>query len=388
MNAKNRFDATIERCYDLVDDFEAGSGAKKNADLLRAAVVLAVAALDKYCKDRFMESFGAYYDRTFRNRGLDGKHMAYLKKVGITTEDMLKIYMENADRSAMHPARWIGEKLQAHLYKETFQSGKAISELFQFYGLEDIITHAVEKGGNKRDIWKKVEMLVARRHQITHAADYESDTLAKLDKKTVEEWLGALVEFVGCVHAIVGNRFKESTPANVKPNNVKVSLNSRKKKEFSAAFNRNKGYLDADELSCLRRIADIEELFGVKARRMGFLVFGSVDCPATYGHAELWWPRVMTSEPNYAGWINTFENADGVFTIVERNVTNTTANREAVKKNCADDKVRIVLGVVEGDESPVGYCYRFLGVFRLDIAESKRRNACIWRRTASRLELK
>lgn len=388
MNAKNRFDATIERCYDLVDDFDVGVGAKKNTDLLRAAVVLAVAALDKYCKDRFMESFGAYYDRTFRSRGLDGKHMAYLRKVGITTEELLEIYMKNADGSAMHPVRRIGEKLQAYLHKETFQSGKAISELFQFYGLEDIITHAVEKGGNKRDVWKKVETLVARRHQIAHTADYESDTLAKLDKKTVEEWLGALVEFVGCVHAIVGNRFHETAPANVKSNNVKVSLNSRKKKEFAAAFHRNKGYLDVEALSCLRRIADIEELFGVKARRMGFLVFGSVDCPATYGHAELWWPRVMTSEPNYAGWVNSFENADGVFTIVEQNVANATANREAVRKNCADDKARIVLGVVEGDESPVGYCYRFLGVFRLDIPESKRRNACIWRRTASRLELK
>lgn len=89
-NAKNRFDATLERCVDLVELFDK----VRNDDLLRASVVLAVAALDKFCKDRFLDFFESHYEQ--KNYGLDlcNDCKSYLENAGVTAAYMLSLYQQ------------------------------------------------------------------------------------------------------------------------------------------------------------------------------------------------------------------------------------------------------------------------------------------------------
>ena len=57
--------------------------------------------------------------------------------------------------------------------------------------------------------------------------------------------------------------------------------------------------------------------------------------------------------------------------------------------NIAKNKTRIVFAVVEGDKPParIRYCYRFLGVFKVNEDESRKRGCCVWKRTASILNI-
>lgn len=233
-----------------------------------------------------------------------------------------------------------------------------------------------------------VEHLLRRRHQIAHTADYGQNTeLQEIKQEQVVDWLKGLEELVNCIDNILENKFRLAATCAVGANNF-VSLSDKSAAEFSAAFHRAKGYIDAKELSSLRRIADIEALFGVKVKRRGFLCAGAVEYPLM-DNTEIWWPKIAP-EPNYAGWINE-PNHDEVREIVEiheHNVAKPDLNARTVSELCEKNIRRIVLAVVDGDSSVVGYCYRFLGIFALDIEASKKKNVCVWKRKESRMEIK
>ena len=385
MNAKYRFDATLKRCRDLIELFNGDTTGDHNYDLLRAAVVLAVAGLDKYCKDRFLEFFEQYYKKMWNGRRLGKECDAYLKKAGVTKEYLLSLYQRGEDDPLFSPVHEAAKKLKAYLYKSTFQGAESIAELFQCYGLKDIIKNAVDKSQDE-EIWLAVAQLIRRRHQIAHTADYGQKTdVQEIGATQVADWLDALEGLVEGIDLILDSRFKKTNARRaVNP----ASLAKKKPEEFSAEFHKNKGYLDVSELSSLRRIPDIEELFGVKAKRKGFLCEGTVAYPQM-GNAEIWWPKI-SSEPNYAGYKNEpqYDGATNeIVGIVERNVQNQDLNDKTVKAACARNLLRIVLAVVEGDNSVVGYCYRFLGTFVLDKEASKKANACVWMRKGKRLNV-
>lgn len=385
MNAKYRFDATLVRCRALIVLFKDGRAGNYNYDLLRAAVVLAVAALDKYCKDRFLEFFEQYYKKMGNGRRLGKDCDAYLEKAGVTKKYLLSLYQRGEDDPLFSPTHEAAQKLKSYLYKSTFQGAESIAELFQCYGLKDIIKNAV---GNSQDekIWLAVAQLIRRRHKIAHTADYgQNTTVEEIGATQVADWLDALEGLVEGIDLILDSRFKTTnTRQAVNP----ASLAKKKPEEFSAAFHKNKGYLDVSELSSLRRIPDIEELFGVKAKRKGFLCEGTVAYPQM-GNAEIWWPKI-SSEANYSGWMNEpqyDEATNEIVGVVERNVQNKNLNDKTVKVACERNLLRIVLAVIEGDNSVVGYCYRFLGTFVLDKEASKNANACVWRRRDTRLKV-
>lgn len=384
MNAKNRFDETLERCEKLIELFDK----EQNGDLLRSVVVFAVAALDKYCKDRFMEFFESYYEGKAHGRNLCKDCKDYLAKADVTAEYMLSVYQEKEENPLLSPAHIISEKLKEHLYRSTFQSSDAITELFQCFGLKEIIKNAVGKAQSE-NVLELVERMIYRRHRIAHTADYGKEMeLKEIRKAEVESWLLSLNDMVNSLDSILENRFRNYN-AVLHGDNNGVSLAEKPLLEFMAQFHKNNGYLDVGELSCLRRIADIEELFGVKAKRRGFLCEGSVDCPSMGDSVEIWWPKIA-SEPNYAGWKNEpCYNADAeIVEVVEQNASNWELNDKVLNDNCEKNRLRIVLAVVEGDSCVVGYCYRFLGTFTLDIAASKERMACVWKRKDARVELK
>lgn len=384
MRTKDRFDETLNRCNSLMELFEKAP----NGDLLRAAVVLAVAALDKYCKDKFLDFFEGYYGDALKAHANLECCDAYLDKKGIDIKVRLSLYQKHATGELSCPERDMARLLRDELQRDTFQRVDAITELFKCFGLNDIIKRAVEKSG-RPDVWKSVADLIRRRHQIAHSADYGTGAgVESIEEDAVGRWLDELSQLVNCIDSIVDNKFKVTTKEPRQSPQTVSALADRSEDEFTAAHHRAKGYLDAKELSSLRRIADIEELFGVKAKRNGFLCHGSVDYPAM-GNAEIWWPKIA-SDSNYAGWVNKaqYDGNGEIVGIVEKNIGNRESNDHALRDNIRENRLRIVLAVVEGDSCPVGYCYRFLGTFALNVDESRRRDCCVWERKEGKVALR
>lgn len=384
INSKNIFDETLERCYALITLFETS----KNDDLLRAAIVLAVAGLDKYCKDKFLEHFSSYYNS--KDDYLSKRCDEILKKAGLSLAKILKLYRAKEKDPSIKPVEKITQALRKYLYHTTFQNEESIIDLFQAYELQNVIKDAIKKSG-KVDTSKNVDNLLKRRNKIAHTADYgDKPCASSLDIKEINVWLQSLLELVECIDAIVSNKFKnkKERKGNKKMRTLVSSLlRSMKAEEFTASYYQKKGYLDVDEASSLRRIKDIEDLFSVKAERRGFLYKGTVLWNGMK-NTEIWWPKI-SSKSNYAGWFNKLNDLDSgeTVTIIESNQKNACENENMLNKNCEEDRTRIVFGVIEGDECVVGYCYRFLGVFNLDKGMSRKQNACVWVRESTRLSI-
>jgi hypothetical protein len=170
--------------------------------------------------------------------------------------------------------------------------------------------------------------------------------------------------------------------------NIGLSLPDEKT-AYAAEFHRARGNIDAAKHHSLHRIGDIEELLGVKAERNEFLVQVVTAYPGLE-NAEVWWPRIA-SEPNAAGWQNIPRKVvDGLPAEIEEwNKKDAIRNDTTMQDSIAKTKTRIVFAVVDGDRPParIGYCYRFLGLFTVNGEESRKRGCCVWRRTATKLDL-
>ena len=395
MDVMETFGSTLERCNALFEIFEGKDGVAgtRNDDCLRAAVVLAVAALDKFCKDKFLEHFKGYYLEHGNGMALPNDCRAYLRRNKISEKFMLKAYQKHESSDSTSAVDEISEKLKEVLYRSTFQREDSITELFQCYGLKKIIDRAVGKIG-RDDVRSMVERLILRRHRIAHSADCGTESSVRpISPEEVRDWLVALQEFVESINSIVSNKFRKKEKdmkrptAGTTPSAANATpLEDRTENEFSADFHKRRGCLVVGESPSLRRIRDIEGLFGVKAVRRGFLCRGAVDYPPM-GNTEVWWPKIPFHDSE--GWHNipAYDNRHEVVGLKEYNPEKPALNDSAVKKNCSENKLRVVFAKIEGDKCVTGFCYRFLGVFKLDVDRSlEHPRACYWNRVASRID--
>lgn len=196
MNAKERFDDVMSRCNQLLDLYETS----QNSDLLRSAVVFGVAALDAYALDRFMEEFVPF----IKSHNLNGDRVKFLADTGVTLEFALGLIKDDRDR----PFRLIRTVVEGASGK-SMQSFQKINELYKFYGLKGICDNAIDATKKKR-IRDNIVKMIARRHAIVHAADYNGkNKLQGLDKRTVSRWLESMKLFVYNFDKIVTNKFKK-----------------------------------------------------------------------------------------------------------------------------------------------------------------------------------
>jgi len=129
-------------------------------DLLRSALVMAVAGMDAYFTGRFTENIVVYLKT---NRPTDGM-VKILSKAGLDTRQALE--MIAMDR----PWRRIRTLLDDHLFDHTTQRFDAIDDLFVVYKVKDLCTNA-EGLSKRKELLKSVELAVQRRHAIVHRAD-------------------------------------------------------------------------------------------------------------------------------------------------------------------------------------------------------------------------
>ncbi len=160
----NKFLRTQNRCSMLVKLYEQLHRKKlaTNRDLVRSSVVLAVASMDAYFTDKFCDLVVP----VLRRGGPVGDGLAdLLKEAGLDVRQALEML------AMERPYRRVRTLVTRHLELRVTQRLDAIDELFICLGLKDFCVN-VQARLHRKNLLKRVRMLVERRHKIVHYGDY------------------------------------------------------------------------------------------------------------------------------------------------------------------------------------------------------------------------
>lgn len=203
-NAHSKFLKTIKRCESLVDSYKQlqaidqanGVAVPTPKDIVRGAVVLAVAALDTYVTDAFSEKLVPYLQRYKP----DDELIELLYKSGLDTKEALVLLgMER-------PYRRIRTLIENYYGSYTTQKFDVIDQIFKPYRLASITENAARKSG-KPSIKTSVGKLVERRHQIAHAGDYNRHgRIIDIDEEKIAKRIKHLELLVTSMDEILCNR--------------------------------------------------------------------------------------------------------------------------------------------------------------------------------------
>ena len=143
----------------------------------------------------------------------------------------------------------------------------------------------------------------------------------------------------------------------------------------SASYFQQKGLVSVADGDALRRIKDIAETFGLPMSghgsiRHGLNWLGAAVCP-NKPKIVIWWP---TEGNKTGGWINEFMNENQL--ILESNV-NHEKSRLHVEACIAEHKDRAVFAK---EHSNGMWYYRFIGLFKMNVEESRRTCKAVWER--------
>lgn len=197
--AKEKFNKTIARCRTLISLYSTmkSDGKNGNQDLLRASIVLSVAALDAYVTDLFAEFFIEFLKENKISGSLEKKLVDY----GVTVAFAIEL-LKDSD-TAYEKIR----SLMTNYYaRYTTQRMETINQLFELYGLKNITQNAQSKAGID-NLVDEVVAIVQRRHAIVHDGDYNNSKInpvmdADINKITSIELL------VNNIEDIVSNKFR------------------------------------------------------------------------------------------------------------------------------------------------------------------------------------
>ncbi len=129
-------------------------------DIMRAAIVLAVAAMDNYFTNRFVEMFIPFLKTRGPTKGL----LDLLGKAGFDTK--LALEMLTMER----PYRRLRSLVDSYLDRFVTQRFEVIDSLFLAYGVKNF-THSVQAKIGRKTLLRSIEILVERRHAIVHGGD-------------------------------------------------------------------------------------------------------------------------------------------------------------------------------------------------------------------------
>ncbi|MBQ7188933.1 MAG: hypothetical protein IJR99_05900 [Kiritimatiellae bacterium] len=195
--AKQRFDDVMDRCDSLVAQSQ---GSSVCDDILRAAVVLAVSALDMYAADRFAEEFVPELKRKTPSK----EDVDFFTEIGVGIKEVLGVLKETPKK----PYKRLRKLLDDYLSRNSMQSFSQIERLYKYYGLPKIIDNACEKSGAKT-LKNRVGKMLERRNEIVHNCDYDGkNALQPILRKDVEYWIRSLKKLVDNMEQIIHNRFQ------------------------------------------------------------------------------------------------------------------------------------------------------------------------------------
>ena len=208
-NSKKKFDQTIARCEKLVQDYNDIKHAyemghiefEPSQDLLRAAIVLAVAAFDAYATDCFAEKFVDYVKRF----GINSEIETMLTKAGFDIKFSLGIL------NAKRPYRRIRTLIDHYYSTYVTEELEVIDKLYKMYSLTNITKNAANRSGkDQQRILRSVQKLVKRRHSIAHDSDYNEHGKLKCVNARETNRINDLKILVDNMDAIIENKFSHS----------------------------------------------------------------------------------------------------------------------------------------------------------------------------------
>jgi RiboL-PSP-HEPN len=190
------FDSVIARANELCDLRASGPKIKEQDDLVRSAIVLAVAGFDAYFTDKFCDILVPFLKLHKPGASL----VKVLHDAGLDTVAALEML------SMQRPYRRIRTLVQAHLSAKTTQRFAAIDELFISIGLKDLCKNAEKKTGYK-SLNTRIEALVLKRHEIAHEADINSHgRIRAIDLAKIKRRIADLSKFVHACDDIINSR--------------------------------------------------------------------------------------------------------------------------------------------------------------------------------------
>jgi hypothetical protein len=204
--AFTKFETSVARSITLIRNYRRLIIFSKNAgkkvfapkDLIRASVVLSVAALDAYITDVFSEKLVPY----LKKYKPDEELVMILQKSGLDTREALNLIQ--MDR----PFRRIRNLVNKYYSTYTTQRFEVIDSLFLAYRLKNI-TKMAEKKSGRMTLKRSVELLIQRRHKIVHEGDYNShNKLISIDEIQMKKRINDLKLLVKCLDEIICNRIK------------------------------------------------------------------------------------------------------------------------------------------------------------------------------------
>jgi len=203
--AKQKFDKTINRCNELISIYESLKAENPDAnisqDILRSAIVLAVAAFDAYATDCFAEHFVDYIKRY----KIDDELEKLLIDAGFTVSFALElIKMER-------PYRRIRTLIDKYYCKYTTQKLCVIDELFKHYHIKNLTKNAAKRSKKSpQRLISSIEKIIERRHSIVHDGDYnEYNRIIKVTDTDIGR-IGDLQILVSNMEDIINNKFNPS----------------------------------------------------------------------------------------------------------------------------------------------------------------------------------
>jgi hypothetical protein len=193
--ALQKFDSVIERCNDLIAFADSVTETATKNEILRMVIVLAVAGFDSYFREKFSDMLVPYIKQKKPTKAL----LEMLQSAGFGVEAAIE--MLQMDR----PHRRIHKLVDDHLERYTTQRTDVIDELFQCYGLKNFCENARNKTGRVY-LLKRVGKLIARRHEIVHAADVNGYGKAQsVDPARVKDQVLDVALFVKAADEIASN---------------------------------------------------------------------------------------------------------------------------------------------------------------------------------------
>ena len=157
-----------------------------SSDLLRAALVLGIAAMDSYFTDVFAEKFVAYLQKKGPNKAM----VSLLENAGLDIEKALSIM------TMMRPYRRIRTLVEESLEKKVTQTTNKIDDLFLAFDLKNFTQH-IEQLKKRKTLLRSIRNAVNRRHKIVHEGDINDyGKLNNLSVKNVKRKLMDVVDFV------------------------------------------------------------------------------------------------------------------------------------------------------------------------------------------------
>lgn len=177
------------------------------SELLRAAVVATVSALDRYVHDAVLEHSWSLLSRAEKDVPKALKRMTV--SVLATKKALEKQRIDPKSR----PGHLVKAAMQAQLHIDhTFQKPDDIVKGAKMLGIDNFWTKVATEMPNappKIDVINKLKVIANRRNQIVHEADLVRKTKAKqvtlrdISRSEAEEWVNWIRSFVDAMEKVV-----------------------------------------------------------------------------------------------------------------------------------------------------------------------------------------